>query len=65
MGDFLITNQLSLLNLSKTKDIYEAYGELINKALQDSLKNPSVIAQFAKASQQSIRYAYEYYDISE
>ena len=62
-GDFLITNQLSLLNLSKTKDIYEAYGELINKALQDSLKNPSVIAQFAKASQQSIRYAYEYYDI--
>lgn len=27
MDDFLITNQQSLLNLSKTKDIYEAYGD--------------------------------------
>lgn len=63
MGGSLVTNQLGLLDLSKTKDIYEAYGELIRQALKDSLTNPTVLAQFAKASQQSIRYAANYYDI--
>ena len=63
MGDTLITNQLGLLDLSKTKDIYEAYGQLINKALKDSLTNPAVLTQFATASQKSIRYAGDYYNI--
>ena len=63
MGDSLVTNQLGLLKLSKTKDIYEAYGELIRQALKDSLTNPAVLAQFATASQKSIRYAVDYYDI--
>ena len=63
MGDTLITNQLGLLDLSKTKDIYEAYGQLINKALKDSLTNPAVLTQFATVSQKSIRYAGDYYNI--
>ena len=63
MSDTLITNQLGLLDLSKTKDIYEAYGQLIKQALKDSLTNPAVLTQFATASQKSIRYASDYYDV--
>ena len=63
MKKTLVTNQLSLLDLSKTKDIYEAYGQLINKALKDSLTNPTVLTQFATASQRSIRYAGDVYDV--
>lgn len=54
---------LSVVDIAKAHETYEAYGAFAKQALQDCIKNPAAMAALGRAAASSIRYGEDVYNI--
>ena len=55
--DINFKSTLSVVDLNKAHELYDAYGNLAKKALQDTVQYPSIPTELGRAANRSVRYA--------
>lgn len=53
---------LSLLDISATTDVYDAYVELVDKVLEDTAKDSDALTNLSRAAKGSLHYGFSSYD---
>ncbi len=57
---------LSLLDISATADVYDAYVELVDRVLEDTAKDSEALTNLSRAARKSVHYgssSYDYYNL--
>ncbi len=63
LGAFRKMTDLSVVDLNKVDELYSAYDALMEKLLEEAVKDPASMTRVTKAADQSVRFAEEYANI--
>ncbi|MCR5370471.1 MAG: hypothetical protein K6E83_07155 [Clostridium sp.] len=64
INQFLVNMDVtfSVIDAGKAAELYDAYGDLCEKQLEDALKDPGVLAEIGRCAGRATHYAQSYYN---